>query len=622
MKPRTVLLVAGAAGFSTRDVWEGYREGLTKLGVHVIPYATFSMLRMFSQETVGNDIVGKAHDVRNRVDAVVFIDGLHFQGQRSWVPLTLRQSGMLTALVKTDDPYSPVVDAHHLYDVVFNNELAACGDEEVYLPTATLPAPELNRLQQNATEDDRSDIVFVGTLFEDRAPIMLELAAYCEEKNLRLRLAGNFPSESSRFKNFATVNVMQGTVRPETKWRWYANARLVLNLFREADGAVSPSPRVFEVTALGGPALLSGPRRSEVTRIFGQHVYEFDDVGEMKARIDEAMENDSDRNRRAAEAQRIALAEHLYEHRATTLSTELAKASRRAEAIQVIGPAPAQSDAGQTDQESELPPRQLDESRLAWIIGCGRTGSTWLCEMLDAMPQMHGWHEPYFGRLLKHLVDQPDEARRPAAFFFDGYRKVWVRGLRDAFYRVALRRYPGFSRQALVVKEVNTPEFFGLVEELFPLSGMILLLRDPFDVLDSYIDMRKEGSWNRVSGKPFANSTEHLAVHIAESFQASMNAFEGFPSTRKIELRYEQMLDDPRDAIRQCCGLVGIDAAEASIEQVVSDHQFDRHADTGARSFRRFGKAGIWQDSGNFDAETLRVAESVLGDLRKRIGYT
>ena len=99
MKPKTVLLVAGAAGFSTRDVWEGYREGLTELGVRVIPYATFSMLRLLSHESVGNDIVGKAHDVRNRIDAVVFIDGLHFQGERSWVPLTVRQSGMLTALL-------------------------------------------------------------------------------------------------------------------------------------------------------------------------------------------------------------------------------------------------------------------------------------------------------------------------------------------------------------------------------------------------------------------------------------------------------------------------------------------------------------------------------------------
>ena len=90
---------------------------------------------MLSHEAVGNDIIGKAHDVRHSVDAVVFIDGLFFRGEREWVPLSLRKSGMPTAVVKTDDPYAPITNAHHLYDVVLSNELAGLGEHELYLPT-------------------------------------------------------------------------------------------------------------------------------------------------------------------------------------------------------------------------------------------------------------------------------------------------------------------------------------------------------------------------------------------------------------------------------------------------------------------------------------------------------
>ena len=63
------------------------------------------------------------------------------------------------------------------------------------------------------------------------------------------------------------------------KWEIYSQSRLTINLFRHTDApADSPNPRIFEVTALGQAALLTGPRRREVTRIYGDAVYHFDDA--------------------------------------------------------------------------------------------------------------------------------------------------------------------------------------------------------------------------------------------------------------------------------------------------------------------------------------------------------
>ncbi len=77
-----VLLVSGSANFSTRDVWEGYRIALEAQGIRVIPYPTFSYLKVLSVDAVCNDILGTALDVANHIDCVVFIDGLYFRGQR------------------------------------------------------------------------------------------------------------------------------------------------------------------------------------------------------------------------------------------------------------------------------------------------------------------------------------------------------------------------------------------------------------------------------------------------------------------------------------------------------------------------------------------------------------
>ncbi len=606
MRPKTVLLVAGAAGFSTRDVWEGYREGLTQCGVQVIPYATFSMLRVLSPEAVGNDIVGKAHDVRNGVDAVVFVDGMHFCGERSWVPLTLRKSNLVTAVIKTDDPYSPITDAHQLYDLVCTNERSQKPDDEAYLPTATLDPPEQSGLIGKQTE---SDLVFVGTLFEDRVPMMLRIAEHCARRGLTFRIAGNIPVDASKFKRLSSVDFSSGTVRPDAKWQLYAASKLVVNLFRAADQAISPSPRVFEVTALGGPALLTGPRRDEVTEIFGESVYHFDDADEMCDQVDAAINDSVERKRRVAEAKTITDAMHLYRHRSEDLLRLLARAAANKTSLRVTADAAARADAAA-------------EQRLAWVIGCGRTGSTWLCEMLDALPQMRGWHEPYFGRLVQHLAQRPSERKRPSAFFFDGNGKAGLQAIRRAFYQVARDRYPGLGKETLVVKEVNTPELFAMIEELFPLSRLIFLVRDPFDILDSYLDMRQPDSWNRCSGDRLSADPGQLAKHVASALGNASDAFDAFENSQTLLVRYESMVDDTAAELSRICSFLNADQPAEELDRVVNRFRFDRHTDTGPGAFRRHGRPGIWRQSPHFSGEVRDIAGEVLGQWRQRFGYT
>jgi hypothetical protein len=592
-----VLLISGSANFSTRDVWDGYRLALEAAGVRVIPYPTFSFLKVLSGDSVCNDILGTALDVENRIDCVIFVDGLFFRGKRARVPLSIRRAGIPTVLVATDDPYESLTNVESLYTYRFTNEIRCATEGAAYLPTATLPLPVVPW-----AERPRYDVSFLGTVFADRLPLLVKVAEFCEAQGRRFLVAGKILEGTGPFDRFTCTDVRQRTIDTVEKWEIYSQSRLALNLFRRTElPADSPSPRVFEVTAFGHAALLTGPTRSEVTRIFGDNVYHFADADSALAQIERALKDESDRRARVVRAREITLAGHLYEHRAAALVSELRQA------------------------EQERSVERLSEDRIAWIIGCGRTGSTWLADMLGDLPKIRRWHEPYFGRFFRHLHERPDDLDRQSSFFSRRHQKVWLEGLRDLFFKMVRDRYPQFGRHALVVKEVNTPEVYGWLRALFPATRLILLVRDPFDILDSYLDLQRPGSWNERFGDSSARLSEanvrRTAEHIRSTFTLAIEAYEGFPIDQRLQIAYQDLLGDPVGPLVACGELLSLKVDPETARKVAQKHDFQKQKKTGTLEFRRSGKAGVWKSSENFTPEVLRLAEEVLGPLRGRLGY-
>lgn len=592
-----VLLVSGSANFSTRDVWDGYGIALEAEGVRVIPYPTFSFLKVLSVDAVCNDILGTALDVANQIDCVVFVDGLYFRGQRARVPQSLRRAGIPTVLIATDDPYESIPSIEDLYTYRFTNEIRCATRGAEYLPTATLPLPDVPR-----TPHPRYDISFLGTVFEDRLPLLVKIAESCERERKRFLIAGKLLNGADAFERFTGTELRQRTIETVEKWEIYSQSRLALNLFRKTEQpADSPSPRVFEVTAFGQAALLTGPQRSEVTRIYGDSVYHFDDDDSLLPVLREALSDETARLQKVARAKEITIREHLYEHRAKTLIDHIREAEQ-----QGARSAPA-------------------EERMAWIIGCGRTGSTWLAEMLGDLPKIRRWHEPYFGRFLRHVNEHPDDLDRRASFFFRRHQQVWIDGLRDLFFRMVRERFPQSGRQSLVVKEVNAPEIYPWLRTLFPLGRLILLVRDPFDILDSYLDLQKPGSWNQsfdVSDAPDTLArVRPTAEHIRATMAAAIKTFEDFPLEQRLQLAYEDLLRDPVPILVACGNLVSAKVNPTVARGVAEKHAFENYEQTGSLQFRRRGQAGAWKTSENFTPDVLAIANEVLGPLRGRLGY-
>jgi sulfotransferase family protein len=208
------------------------------------------------------------------------------------------------------------------------------------------------------------------------------------------------------------------------------------------------------------------------------------------------------------------------------------------------------------------------ESKLVWIFGSPRSGSTWLLRMLcpallpDSQRFKRGSHRelgfswgPNWNGLARTLqVDEfrigphlappsPAPARtgqnsEPAAklpgggtlpqtlprandyfssyAFSAAYADVW----RPEFRRMTLVRLHAVidrAREAglnlpaddplLVIKEVNGTHAADLLMSLFPRSRMIFLVRDGRDVLDSLVDANKPGGWLTKGGRGRALET-------------------------------------------------------------------------------------------------------------------
>ena len=608
-----ILLVAGSANFSTRDVWDGYRVGLELAGCEVVPYPTFAHLKILSADAVCRDLIGTAVDEAAGIDAAVFIDGLYFRGRRSRVPASIRRAGVPTALVATDDPYDPIPNAESLYSLRLTNDAGTAGDGAVYLPTAAGFVPEASPQPERAYA-----VSFIGTVFPERLPYLLAAAEWCERSRRRMLVAGKLiDTAADPFAGFALTETRLRTIDGPEKWAIYAQSDLTLNVFRRdpetGPPAVSPSPRVFEVAAFGHAALLTGPSRTEMSETFGDAVYGFETPDDLPAAIEAAL-SDGSRGERVERAKAIVRGGHTYEHRAADLLTHL-------------------RDLPTTAAAGSASPAERDD-RIAWIIGCGRSGSTWLAELLGELPGVRRWHEPYFGRFLRHLHERPDDLDRPSSFFSRRHHAAWVGGLRRLFFDMVADRYPQFPQHALAVKEVNTPELYPWLRTLFPASPVVLLVRDPFDVLDSYLALQKAGSWNERFGtddsdEPDGRSAEFVArrtaSNIAQTMTLALDTFEDLPPGRRLRVSYEQLLTDGTQPLAEVAALLGASPPAEAIAAAIEKHAFANYAKrgepTGELAFRRRGIAGGWRDSANFTDEVRAIADEVLGPLRARLGY-
>jgi spore maturation protein CgeB len=321
--------------FSTSDVWDGLCYGLRANGVEVVEgrldvHLGFQASLYDAGQKQG--VVAPGHinvsyfvapyvtteaiDYEPDVVIVVSAHNLNRTAPRQW-----RKAGIKTAVLMTETPYFREFEVAMggAYDRVFTHERKGVdflndfhGRPAAYLPHAYHPE---RHTPGPAEADQASDVVFIGSLFDERRALF----AGVDWSGVRFLQRGYDPATRND-----TITTWQETVA------YYRSSKIVLNHHRTttnhgsgghigADEAVSLGPRAYEAAACG-VAQLMDDARPEALDLFGDSLmpYRAGDSADLERQMRRLLAHDGLRERLATE-QRAAVQGHGWDTRARQL---------------------------------------------------------------------------------------------------------------------------------------------------------------------------------------------------------------------------------------------------------------------------------------------------------------
>ncbi len=261
---------------------------------------------------------------------------------------------------------------------------------------------------------------------------------------------------------------------------------------------------------------------------------------------------------------------------------------------------------------------------MIWIFGTGRTGSTWLAAMMEE-PEGHDvWFEPRVG-----TVFDPQRFQRHGGKHFilaAQYKDVWLRSIRNLILDGANARFPELDGGYLAVKEPGGSVGAGLIMEAMPESGMVLLIRDPRDVVASWLDATKKGGWQtrrrgeggrRAESLAETNPNAFVRRHADAYLQHVGSARRAYDAHggRKVVIRYEDLRADTIGTMKRMYAELGVSVDEARLAQAVEKHSWENIPDEekGQGKFYRKATPQGWRE--DLTRHQVRTVERITAPL-------
>ena len=291
------------------------------------------------------------------------------------------------------------------------------------------------------------------------------------------------------------------------------------------------------------------------------------------------------------------------------------------------------------------------DPRYAWMLGTGRCGSTLVHEVLARHPDVGflsnvednvaqlgwtgRWNGPLFRRVPNSLTAKgrlrfaPSEAyglleRRVSPMLATPFRDLTAADatpwLADRFRGVFEDAAMAQGRPLFLHKFTGWPRA-GFTETVFPDSRFIHVVRDGRAVASSWMQMDwwlgHRGPWDWPWGPltpaqeaEWQASGQSFAVLAGIAWKILMDAFDAaqakVPSDRWLEVRYEDILDNPRECFAELLDFLDL-PWNRRFEQALARYDFRRDA---VGAFRR-----------HLDQPTLAQLDRCLAEHLARRGY-
>src|SRR5918993_5601131 len=271
-----------------------------------------------------------------------------------------------------------------------------------------------------------------------------------------------------------------------------------------------------------------------------------------------------------------------------------------------------------------LPGRSVKPENMIWMFGSGRTGSSWLSTMMGDLDGNARWNEPYVGELFgtAYYIRAGDRMRgRKDYALGDDYREAWIRSIRNFVLEGANARFSGPDENVyLAIKEPNGSIGAPLLAEAFPESRMILLVRDPRDVVSSAMAAQRKGSWGegwRASadnGSLADTDPDEFARQWANMYAVSLgNARKAYEVHKgpRVVVRYEDLRADTLKTMRQLYSKLDIPVGEEELAGSVERHAWENVPENkkGPDKPHRKATPGGWKE--DLTPEQARIVEEL-----------
>ena len=317
--------------------------------------------------------------------------------------------------------------------------------------------------------------------------------------------------------------------------------------------------------------------------------------------------------------------------------------ARLREQIQEARRALANRDHRISGLEKELGGYTVGAGNIAWIFGTVRTGSTWLASMMRDGHNHAMWNEPRVGELFGTFYESTAHRRDNENFVMGTHRKlVWLKSVRNFVLDSASARFPRFARDGLlVIKEPSGSIGAPILMEALPESAMVLLVRDPRDIVASALDAAREGSWAYelrgtrrrekqglvgTAGAPIDDFTGKSQDEVVRD-QASMylryvgNSRKAFDAHdgRKVLVRYEDLLANSLGTMKRIYSELEVEVDEEDLARIVKEHSWENipEDEKGKGKFYRKGASGAWRE--DLTPDQAKVVEEITAPLLREL---
>src|ERR671921_1857812 len=257
--------------------------------------------------------------------------------------------------------------------------------------------------------------------------------------------------------------------------------------------------------------------------------------------------------------------------------------------------------AGESDTTiGGIPPEHF-----LWIFGVARTGSSWLGAMMGDLDDHATWYEPYVGDVFgyAYYMRAGEQQRGRGDYILgDPYRGAWIKSLRTFVLEGADARFPELGENGyLIVKEPNGSVGAPLLVEALPESRVILLVRDPRDVVASLLAAQRAGSWGAGEDSLADTDPEEFVRQRARMYEASFGkAWEAYKAHRgpRVATRYEDLRYDSMGELAKIYSSLGIPIQRERLREVVEKHSWENipAKQKGPDRPRRKATPGAWRE--------------------------